>query len=39
LSQVEDVYKTGIRNRGIFLQESANADGPCDRVYLYNAFI
>jgi len=38
VSQVEDVYKTGIRNRGIFLQESANADGPCDRVYLYNAF-
>jgi hypothetical protein len=37
VSQVEEIYKTGIRNRGHFLQESANADGPCDRIYLYNS--
>ena len=37
VSQVEEIYKTGIRNRGRFLQESANADGPCDRIYLYNS--
>lgn len=36
VSQVEEIYKTGIRNRGRFLQESINANGPCDRIYLYN---
>ena len=39
VSQVEEIYKTGIRNRGLFLQESAKADGPCDRIYLYNSFL
>lgn len=37
VSQVEEVYKTGIRNRAFFLQGSANADGPCDRIYHYSA--
>ena len=37
ISQVEEVYKTGIRNRGRFLQESLHADGPCDRIYLYDS--
>jgi len=39
VSQVEEIYKTGIRNRGLFLQESTNADGPCDRIYLYNSAV
>ena len=37
VSQVEEVYKTGIRNRSKFLQEALNADGPCDRIYVYNS--
>lgn len=37
VSQVEEIYKTGIRNRGLCLQESINANGPCDRIYLYNS--
>ena len=36
VSQVEEIYKTGIRDRAAFLQESAKAEGPCDRIYLYN---
>jgi hypothetical protein len=36
VSQVEEVYKTGIINRGKILQEELHADGPCDRIYLYN---
>jgi len=35
ISQVEEVYKTGIRNRALFLQDFVHADGPCDRIYLY----
>jgi hypothetical protein len=33
VSQVEEVYKTGIRNRAAFLQKEMNAERPCDRVY------
>lgn len=36
ISQVEEVYKTGIRNRGKFLEELLHADSPCDRICLYN---
>ncbi len=36
ISQVEEVYKTGIRNRARFLQEFLNAKHPCDRIYYYN---
>lgn len=36
ISQVEEVYKTGIRNRATYLQESLNADRPCDRIYNYD---
>ncbi|MEO8762789.1 MAG: hypothetical protein ABI416_00785 [Ginsengibacter sp.] len=36
VSQVEEVYKAGIRNRSFFLQESVKADGPCDRIYVYH---
>lgn len=35
ISQVEEVYKTGIRNRGQFLKELLHADGPCDRICLW----
>ena len=35
ISQVEEVYKTGIRNRAKFLQQSLNAEYPCDRIYCY----
>ena len=33
ISQVEEVYKTGIRERSKFLQNELQADGPCDRIY------
>ena len=33
VSQVEEVYKTGIRNRAAFLQKEMNAERPCDRIY------
>jgi hypothetical protein len=36
ITQVEEVYKVGIRNRASYLQQLAHADGPCDRIYLYN---
>lgn len=36
ISQVEEVYKTGIRNRSKLLQELLHADYPCDRIYYYN---
>lgn len=35
ISQVEEVYKIGIRNRAKFLQNSLHADYPCDRIYYY----
>ncbi|MEP7106969.1 MAG: hypothetical protein ABI760_03290 [Ferruginibacter sp.] len=34
ISQVEEVYKTGIRKRAFFLQGSMQSDRPCDRIYL-----
>ena len=34
ISQVEEVYKTGIRQRAGFLQVSMQSDRPCDRIYL-----
>ena len=34
ISQVEEVYKTGIRERAAFLQKSMHSDRPCDRIYL-----
>jgi hypothetical protein len=36
ISQVEEVYKTGIRNRARYLQQSLRSDYPCDRIYYYN---
>ena len=36
ISQVDESYKTGIRNRGNYLQKLLNADYPCDRIFLYN---
>ena len=36
ISQVEEVYKTGIRNRAKFLQELLQTNLPCDRIYYYN---
>lgn len=33
VSQVEEVYKTGIRQRAKFLQDSMHSDFPCDRIY------
>jgi len=33
VSQVEEVYKTGIRERANFLQNSMHSDFPCDRIY------
>jgi hypothetical protein len=36
VTQVEEIYKTGIRKRASYLQQLAHADGPCDRIYLYN---
>lgn len=35
ISQVDEVYKTGIRKRGQFLKELLHADGPCDRICLW----
>jgi len=35
ISQVEEVYKTGIRNRAKYLEDQTQADGPCDRIYFY----
>ena len=37
ISQVEEVYKTGIRERATFLQGSMHSDRPCDRIYLLKA--
>lgn len=37
ISQVNEVYKTGIRGRGLFLQELLQADEPCDRICIYHA--
>ena len=34
ISQVEEVYKTGIRERAGFLQKSMHSDRPCDRIYV-----
>jgi hypothetical protein len=36
ISQVEEVYKTGIRNRAEFLKELVKADFPCDRIYYFD---
>jgi hypothetical protein len=36
ISQVEEVYKTGIRTRANILQREMNSDLPCDRIYFYN---
>ncbi|MBN9382673.1 MAG: hypothetical protein J0H74_18055 [Chitinophagaceae bacterium] len=36
ITQVEEVYKIGIRNRAKYLEEVTHADGPCDRIYLYD---
>jgi len=33
ISQVEEIYKTGIRERANFLQNSMHSDFPCDRIY------
>ena len=35
VSQVEEVYKTGIRQRANVLQQEMSASQPCDRIYLY----
>ncbi|MEO6722949.1 MAG: hypothetical protein ABIN67_21460 [Ferruginibacter sp.] len=35
ISQVEEVYKTGIRERARSLQESTQVNSPCDRLYVY----
>lgn len=37
VSQVEEIYKTGIRNRASFLQKKFRTTTPCDRLYLYNS--
>ena len=37
ISQVEEVYKTGIRNRSQMLQVEYALDCPCDQMYLYHA--
>jgi len=34
VSQVEDVYKTGILERSRVLKEQMKSDKPCDRIYL-----
>lgn len=36
ISQVEDVYRTGILERGKYLQDALKADGPCDRICVYH---
>ncbi|MBA2562637.1 MAG: hypothetical protein H0V14_06920 [Chitinophagaceae bacterium] len=33
ISQVEEVYKTGIRERAGFLQKLMHSNRPCDRIY------
>jgi hypothetical protein len=35
VSQVEEVYKTGIRNRSKWLQEQMQSARPCDRIYKF----
>lgn len=35
VSQVEEVYKTGIRQRAAMLQHETGASQPCDRIYRY----
>lgn len=35
VSQVEEVYKTGIRQRALMLQHETGASQPCDRIYRY----
>ena len=35
ISQVEEVYKTGIRNRATFLQQEMKSTTACDRIYLF----
>ncbi len=35
ISQVEEVYKKGIRNRSRFLQDMTGAEYPCDRICRY----
>lgn len=37
VSQVEEVYKTGIRRRAQMLQIEMNAQLPCDRIYVWPA--
>lgn len=37
VSQVEEVYKTGIRNRAAALQKEMNSSQPCDRLYVYSS--
>lgn len=37
ITQVEEVYKKGIRNRSQWLQESVGAGRPCDRIYQFHA--
>jgi hypothetical protein len=39
VSQVEEVYKTGIRNRSMFLQQSLSVSRPVDQIYLYNNLV
>ena len=36
ISQVEEVYKIGIRNRSGYLQKLLKADQPCDKIYVFN---
>jgi len=36
VSQVEDIYKKGIRNRSQWLQQHIGADRPCDRIYRFH---
>lgn len=35
ISQVEEVYKTGIRNRAAYLQQEMQSAVACDRIYQY----
>lgn len=35
ISQVEEVYKTGIRNRAAFLQQEMKSAAACDRIYKF----
>lgn len=36
VTQVEEIYKTGIRNRARRIQDLQQAARPCDRIYKYN---